>query len=168
MSVSIYQVAAPAFQQTLTALSAILGKAAAHARENGSDAAELVEARLAPDMFALARQVQIATDHAKGAMARLSGREVPKFPDDETTIEALQERIAKVLEFVNSVEVAELDGAEEREITLTVAKEELKLPALRYLVNFALPNFYFHATTAYDILRHKGVPLGKRDFIGAA
>ena len=168
MSLSIYQVAAPAFQQTLTALSAILGKAAAHAREQGSDPAELIDARLAPDMFALARQVQIATDHAKGAMARLSGREVPKFPDDETTFEALQERIAKVLEFVNSIEVGEMDGAEDREITLTVAKQEMKLPGLRYLMNFALPNFYFHATTAYDILRHKGVPLGKRDFIGAA
>src|SRR5687767_10539335 len=114
------------------------------------------------------RQVQIATDHAKGAAARLAGREVPKFPDNETSFDELKTRIARVMGFVSSVEVAEIDGSENRDITLNVAGKPTTFTGQHYLIHSALPNFYFHVTTAYDILRHKGVPLGKRDFLGSA
>lgn len=167
MPLSMYQASVPAFQQTLTALSAILDKAAAHAASAGVDPAELVSARLAPDMFPLSRQVQIATDHAKGAAARLAGREVPKYEDNETTFDELKARIARTLDFISSVEVAEIDGSEDKEISLALRDRTLNFTGQRYLVNFVMPNFYFHAVTAYDILRHKGVPLGKRDFMGA-
>jgi hypothetical protein len=151
----------------LTALSAVLDKAAEHAQANGIAEAELVEARLAPDMFPLSRQVQIATDHAKGATARLSGRDIPKYEDTERTIDELKARIAKTLDFVSSVEAAEIEGSEDRQVTLTIGGKPRTFGGQRYLLHFALPNFYFHVTTAYDILRHKGVPLGKRDFMGA-
>ena len=167
MPLSMYQASVPAFQQTLTALSAILDKAAAHAQSHGTNPAEFITARLAPDMFPLSRQVQIATDHAKGATARLSGREVPKFEDTEQSFGELKARIARVMEFISSVEVSEIDGSEDREITLPIRGEPMTLGGHRYLLHFALPNFYFHATTAYAILRHKGVPLGKADFMGA-
>jgi hypothetical protein len=110
--------------------------------------------------------VQIATDHAKGAVARLSGREVPKFDDTETTFEELKARIAKTLAFIKSVPAGEIDGSEAREITLTIGGNPRSFSGQQYLLHFALPNFFFHTTTAYDILRHKGVELGKRDFIG--
>lgn len=168
MQLSMYQASVPAFQQMLTALSAILDRASAHAQSHGTNPAEFITARLAPDMFPLSRQVQIATDHAKGAAARLSGREVPKFEDTETTFDELKARIAKVMDFVNSIEVSEIDGSEEREIIVPLRTRTLNLTGQRYLFHFALPNFYFHVTTAYDILRHKGVPLGKSDFMGAA
>ena len=166
MPLSMYQASVPVFLHTLTALSAILDKAAAHAHAQGLDEAELLAARLAPDMFALSRQVQIATDHAKGAAARLSGREVPKFEDVENSIEELKARIGKVMDFVSSVEVSEIDGSEEREIALTVRGQPRTYRGQRYLLHVALPHFYFHVTTAYGILRHRGVPLGKSDFIG--
>lgn len=166
MQLSMYQASVPVFQQTLTALSAILDKAASHAQSQGTDPAEFISARLAPDMFPFSRQIQIATDHAKGAAARLSGREVPKFEDTEQSFDELKARIAKVLDFVNSVEVAEIDGSEEREINLKIGGQPVVLTGMRYLLHFALPNFYFHATTAYGILRQKGVPLGKPDFMG--
>ena len=168
MPLSMYQASVPAFQQTLMALSAILDKATAHAQSQGTDPAELMAARLAPDMFPLSRQIQIATDHAEGATARLSGREVPKFEDSEQSFDELKARIAKVLDFINSVEVSEIDSSEGREITLTVGGQPMVFTGMRYLLHFALPNFYFHATTAYGILRQNGVPLGKRDFMGRA
>ena len=168
MPLSMYQVAAPTFQRMLTALSAVLDKAAEHARSEGIDPAEYVNDRLAPDMFPLVRQVQIATDHAKGAMARLAGREVPRFEDTEASFEELKQRIARTLEFVSSVETAELDGAEDREITLTLRSGSMAMNGQTYLLHFALANFYFHVTTAYAILRHRGVPLGKTDYIGRA
>ena len=164
----MYQASVPVFLQMLTALSAILDKAAEHARTNGTDPAELVNARLAPDMFPLARQVQIATDHAKGAAARLSGREIPKFEDNEATFEELKARIAKTLDFVSSVEVGEIDSSGDTEITLNIGGQPRTFTGQRYLLHSALPNFFFHVTTAYDILRAKGVPLGKRDYMGAS
>jgi hypothetical protein len=163
----MYHASVPPILQILTALSAVLDKAAEHAQANGIAEAELVDARLAPDMFPLSRQVQIATDHAKGAAARLSGRDIPKFEDTERTIDELKARIAKTLDFVSSVEAAEIEGSEDRQVTLTIGGKPRTFGGQRYLLHFALPNFYFHATTAYDILRHKGVPLGKRDFMGA-
>jgi hypothetical protein len=165
---SMYQASVPGFLRTLRALSAILDKAAEHCRTKNADPAETIAARLAPDMFPFARQVQIMTDHAKGATARLSGREPPKYADDETTFETLKARIAKTIAFVEGVPAAEIDGSEDRDVTLTIGGKPRTFKGQQYLVHFALPNFYFHAATAYDILRHRGVELGKRDFIGSA
>jgi len=166
MPISMYQASVPVFQRTLNALSAILDKAVAHALQERIDAATLLTARLAPDMLPFTSQVQIATDHAKGAAARLAGREVPKYPDTEQTFDELKARIAKTLDFIGSVPAAEIDGSEEREIALTIGGNPRTFKGQPYLLHFALPNFYFHVTTAYDLLRHKGVPIGKRDFIG--
>jgi hypothetical protein len=168
MPISMYQASVPAFRQTLGALDAILAKAAVFAEERRIDEAVLLGWRLAPDMFALARQVQIATDHAKGCCARLAGAEVPKWPDDETTFAALRARIARTLDFVQSFAPDAIDGSEERAIALTAGTRELRFTGQQYLVGFALPNFYFHATTAYAILRHCGLPLGKRDFLAVS
>ncbi len=168
MPISMYQASIPVCLQFLTALSALLDKASEHARAAGSDPAELVNARLAPDMFPLSRQVQIATDHAKGMAARLAGRDAPKYEDNETTVEALKARIAKTMDFVSAVEVAEIEGSAERQVSLTVGGKPMSFTGQRYLMHFALPNFFFHATTAYAILRSKGVALGKQDFMGAA
>jgi uncharacterized protein len=166
MAISMYQASVPAFLQMLNSLSAILGKAEAYAAERKIDPAVLLGYRLAPDMFPLARQVQIATDHAKGCSARLAGVDVPKYADDETSFGALRERIARTIEFVEDFRPEDIDGSEERDIALTAGTRELRFKGQQYLVNFALPNFYFHVTTAYDILRHCGVPIGKRDFLG--
>jgi hypothetical protein len=166
MSMSMYQASVPAFLQTLNALSAILAKAAAFAAERKLDQAVLLGWRLAPDMFPLARQVQIATDQAKGCCARLAGVEVPKWPDDETTFEALRTRIAKTVDYVQTFAPDALDGSEDRAITLMAGGSELRFTGQQYLVSFVLPNFYFHATTTYAILRHCGLPIGKRDFLG--
>jgi hypothetical protein len=163
----MHQSSVPVFLHFLKALSANLDRGEAHARAKGTEEAKLVEARLAPDMFPLSRQVQIATDHAKGAAARLSSRDVPKYEDNETTFAALRQRIAKTLDFVGSVTAAEVDGSEEREITLQIAGKPMTFAGHYYLLYFALPNFFFHVTTAYDIMRHNGVELGKRDFMGA-
>ena len=168
MAMSMYQASMPGFLRTLRALSAILDKAAEHCRGKNADPAELIGARLAPDMFPFSRQVQIMTDHAKGAAARLSGRDNPKYEDTESTFADLKARIAKTVAFVESVPAAEIDGSEERDVTLTIGGKPRTFKGQHYLVHFALPNFYFHATTAYDILRHKGVEVGKRDFIGTA
>ncbi|HEX9904280.1 MAG TPA: DUF1993 domain-containing protein [Propylenella sp.] len=166
MPISMYQASVPVFQRTLNALSAILDKAVAHALQERIDAATLLTARLAPDMLPFTSQVQIATDHAKGAAARLAGREVPKYPDTEQTFDELKARIAKTLDFIGSVPAAEIDGSEEREIALTIGGNPRTFKGQPYLLHFALPNFYFHVTTAYDLLRHNGVRIGKRDFIG--
>jgi uncharacterized protein len=166
MNISMYQASAPRFANTLKNLSAILDKAQAHAEMRKIDPLVLTSARLYPDMFALARQVQIACDTAKGAVARLAGIEVPKHEDSEKTIAELQARVAKTLDFIAGVKPAQLDGSEDREIVLRLQGNDVKFQGLQYLLGFAWPNFYFHATTAYDILRHNGVELGKRDFIG--
>lgn len=166
MPLSMSQASQPVFTQMLKALSANLDKAAAHAKAKGIDPSELVSASLAPDMFPLSRQVQIATDHAKGASARLSGRENPKFEDTEATLDELKARIAKAIDFVASVPASEIDGSEAKDITITVGGQPRTLKGERYLLHNALPNFFFHVTTAYDILRHKGVEVGKRDYMG--
>jgi hypothetical protein len=167
MPISMYQASVPGFLQMLNALAAILDKAEAYAAERKIDPAVLLGYRLAPDMFALARQVQIATDQAKGCCARLAGVEVPKYADDEATFADLRVRIARTIEFVQSFEPGDIDGSEARDIALTAGSRELHFKGEAYLVSFVLPNFYFHVTAAYAILRHCGVPLGKRDFLGA-
>jgi hypothetical protein len=166
MSMSLYQASVPAFLQTLRSLSAVLDKAEAFAAERKIDPAVLLGWRLAPDMFALTRQVQIMTDHAKGCCARLAGVDVPKWSDDETSFADLRARIARTIEFVQGFEPSDIDGAEQRDVTLSVAGRSISFKGQPYLVGFALPNFYFHATTAYAILRHCGVAIGKRDFLG--
>jgi uncharacterized protein len=163
---SMSEISQQVFLQMLKSLSANLDKAAAHVEANGVDASELLDARLAPDMFPLARQVQIATDHAKGATARLSGRDNPKYEDNESTFDQLQARIAKTIAFVASIPKGEIDGSEGKEVTITPGGKQRKLSGQRYLLGNALPNFFFHVTTAYDILRHKGVGVGKQDFLG--
>ncbi|HEY8246102.1 MAG TPA: DUF1993 domain-containing protein [Hyphomicrobium sp.] len=166
MALSMYQASVPAFQRTLKALDAILDKASANAAERKIDSAVLTAARLAPDMFTLARQVQLASDHAKGCPARLAGVPVPSFDDTEQTFPELKARIHKTLDFIGSLKPEQIDGSEGRDISLKAGPRELSFKGQEYLVLFALPNFYFHAATAYDILRHNGVPVGKLDFLG--
>jgi hypothetical protein len=166
MAVSIYDISVASFSRTLQSLSGILDKAIAYAAAKNIDGKVLVDARLFPDMFPLSRQVQIACDFAKGCSARLAGVEVPKYEDNESTLEELKARVAKTLSFIGTIRPEQLKGAEDRTITHEMRVMTLKLPGLQYLTGFALPNFYFHATTAYALLRHNGVELGKRDFIG--
>jgi len=167
MTLSMYSASLPVFVRQLGNLSAILAKAAAHAEAKKIDPSVLVTARLAPDMFALARQVQIATDGVKGCAARLAGIEVPGFPDTETTFPELQERIAKTVKFLQSVKAAQIDGTEEKAIHLKVGGRELDFTGQVYLLHFVIPNFYFHMTATYAILRHNGVEIGKQDFLGS-
>ena len=166
MSINLYQASVPSFLQTLGALSTILTKAAAHAETKKIDPSVLINARLAPDMYAFARQIQIATDHAKGAAARLANVEVPSFPDTETTFAELQTRITKTIDYIKTLKPAQFEGGETRDVTLKVGPQTMTWKGATYLFHFAFPNFYFHAATAYDILRHNGVEVGKRDFIG--
>ncbi|HEY6967035.1 MAG TPA: DUF1993 domain-containing protein [Burkholderiales bacterium] len=166
MPISMSQASAPRFAHMLKNLQAILAKAQAHCEARKIDPLALTSARLYPDMFPLSRQVQIACDSAKGAVARLAGIEPPKHEDTEKTFEELQARIAKTLEFIDSVKPAQIDGSEDREIVLKLRDREVQFKGVQFLLGFAWPNFYFHAATAYDLLRHNGVELGKRDFLG--
>ena len=168
MSLTMFSASVPLLTQMLGALSANLGKGAAYAEAKKIDPSVLLQYRLAPDMFPLARQVQIAADFAKGTAARLAGAEVPSWPDDETTIEQLQARIAKTLDFIGSLDAGKFDGSDAREIVLRPGTEkEQRFDGRSYLVNYAIPQFLFHVTTAYAILRHVGVDVGKKDFMGA-
>jgi hypothetical protein len=166
MSISMYQASSPRFINALKNLSAILDKAQAHAEARKIDPAVLMNARLFPDMFPLKRQVQIACDNAKGAVARLAGVEIPRHEDTEESIADLKARIAKTIAFVETIRPAQIDGSEERNVHLKLGAREVDWAGMQYLLGYALPNFYFHAVTAYDILRHCGVELAKRDYIG--
>ncbi|MBM7060559.1 DUF1993 family protein [Pseudomonas sp. UL073] len=167
MSLSMYQASIPTFRRTLTSLAAILAKGAAHAEAKQIDPSVFLNARLAPDMFPLVRQVQIASDAAKGGAARLAGVDVPSYPDVETSFAELQERIAKTLAFIDGLDAAQFEGAETRSVTLKLRDREVTFNGQDFLFGFAVPNLYFHLTTTYNILRHNGVELGKRDFLGA-
>ncbi len=166
MSLSMYQASIPVFVRMLNNLSALLGKAEAFAEAKKIDSTVLVQSRLAPDMFPLARQVQIATDGVKGCAARLAGVEVPSFPDTETTLPELRARIVKTIAFVESITAVQVNGSEERAITLKIGPREINFKGQTYLLDFVLPNLYFHITTTYAILRHNGVEVGKADFLG--
>jgi hypothetical protein len=166
MTISMYQASAPRFANTLKNLSAILDKAQAHADAKKLDPKIFTAARLYPDMFPMVRQVQAACDTAKGAVARLAGIQIPAHEDTEQTFEELKARIAKTISFIQTVQPAQIDGSEEREVVLKMRSGEVKFKGMQYLLGHALPNFYFHVTTAYDILRHNGVEVGKRDYIG--
>jgi hypothetical protein len=156
----------PVFAKTLGNLSAILDKGAAYAEQKKFDPAVLLGMRLAPDMFPLLRQVRIACDFAKGAVARLAGEEPPQWEDNEATIADLQARIARTIAYIEGFDPARFEGADTRRVTVMMRGEPVEYVGLPYLAHAVLPNFFFHATTAYDILRHAGVDLGKRDFIG--
>ena len=166
MSLSMYQASIPVFVQILSALSTVLDKAQTHAAAKKIDPAVLLAARLAPDMFPLSHQIQIACDFAKGAAARLAGTKVPSWPDNEKSFADLGERIRKTIDFVQAIKPAQIDGSEDRDVTISVAGQAVTFKGRPYLIQFVMPNFYFHATAAYAILRHNGVELGKRDFVG--
>jgi hypothetical protein len=162
----MYQASIPAFLRMLENLSTILDKAAAHAEAKKIDPAIFVSARLAPDMFPLGRQIKIATDIVKACAARLAGIEVPHFDDNEATFTELQARIAKTAAFLQSVSAEQINGSEDRNITPKFGSRELSFSGQDYLFNFVIPNFHFHMTTAYAILRHHGVEIGKYDYTG--
>lgn len=166
MTISMYQASVPYFLQMLGNLRNLLAKGAAHAEAKKFDPMVLFNARLAPDMLPLVRQVQIASDNAKGAAARLAGIDPPKFDDTETNYAQLTERIDKTLAFLKTLKPAQIDGSEERSVVLKVPNRTFEFKGLGYLVNFAIPNFTFHVVTAYNILRHNGVAIGKPDFLG--
>jgi hypothetical protein len=166
MPLTMYHASVPVFVRALTNLSAILRKAEEHAAAKKIDPAVLVNARLAPDMFPLSRQVQSASDSAKGCAARLAGMEVPRYEDTESTFPELQGRIAKTVAFMQGVSPEVIAGSEERKIVLKLRGQETSFSGQAYLLTFALPNFFFHVVTAYDILRHNGVEIGKADFLG--
>ncbi len=166
MTVSMFTASVPVYTQFLTSLSAILKKAAAHAEAKKIDPSIFINARLSPDMFALARQVQIATDHAKGSLARLAGVEIPAYADTEVTFDELEARIQKTLAYVKTFKPEQIDGTEGKEIVLTFGTQKFPFKGQAYLIQFALPNFYFHSSMAYAILRENGVEIGKRDFMG--
>lgn len=167
MQLSMYQASIPVFVRALGNLSAILDKAAANAEARKIDPPVFINARLAPDMFPLSRQVQSASDSAKGCAARLAGIEVPRYEDTETTFPELRARIAKTVTFMQGVKAAQVDGSEDRTITLKLRGREVNFSGREYLLNFVLPNFFFHATTAYAILRHNGLEIGKTDYLGS-
>jgi hypothetical protein len=156
----------PLFKTLLGALSSNLDKGAAYAEAKKFEPSVLLNSRLSPDMFPLSRQVQIATDQAKGGIARLAGLEVPAYADDEATFEQLKARIAKTIAFIDGVKASQIDGSENKQITLKMRSGDVTYAGQRYLIGSVIPNFTFHCTTAYNILRHNGVEIGKRDFLG--
>lgn len=167
MQMSMYAAFVPPVTRTLAALIKVLEKGAWFAEAKKIDPAVLLGARLAPDMFALTRQVQIASDTAKGGAARLAGLDVPSWADTESSFAELQDRVQRTIDFVAAIPQAQLDGSEEREVVLKLRSGDVHFTGYSYLTTFVLPNVYFHTTTAYSILRHNGVELGKRDFLGA-
>lgn len=164
---TMYEATIAPLKRTLTNLAAILKKGEEFADAKKIEHAVLLNARLFPDMYPLTRQVQIATDMSKGAAARLAGVEIPKYEDNETSFAELQARIAKTIAFIDTVKPAQMEGSELREVTITVRKVGLRFTGQDYLLKWVNPNVYFHVTTAYNILRHNGVELGKQDFLGA-
>ena len=166
MTVSMHEISVGVFSRMLNQLLVQMDKAEAYASERRFDVNVLLQDRLAPDMFPFLRQVRSATDHAKGASARLSGKPTPVFEDHEASFADLRARVQKTLDFLATVNPADLVGAEDRPITLKMGQSEVIEPGLGYLLERAMPNFYFHLTTAYAILRHNGVPVGKKDYLG--
>ncbi|TBO30460.1 DUF1993 domain-containing protein [Aquabacterium lacunae] len=162
----MYQAFVPGVSNTLQALSQVLAKGAAHCEARKIDPSAFLQSRLFPDMFPLVKQVQIACDMAKGGVARLAGFDNPKFDDNETTFAELQVRIERTLAFIRSVSPEQIDGSEGKVITLTLPSRTLEFTGQQYLTTFVIPNVYFHATTAYNLLRQGGVEVGKRDFLG--
>jgi hypothetical protein len=169
MTLTMHAVSVDVFVAMLGDLSKLLDKAAEHARAEGIDGATLVGARLAPDMFDLARQVQIACDHAKSCTARLAGQEPPVFEDSEKTLDELKARIDRTIGYVSGIDAKSLEGSDVRAITISTPRDfNFEMTGLQLLKDWSLPHFFFHVTTAYDILRHEGVAIGKQDFLAHA
>ena len=166
MKISMYQASIPVFIHSMKCLIGILEKGLKHAEARNFDPAVLVNSRIAPDMFPLSRQVQIVTDQAKGCGARLAGLEPPKFEDNETTIPELIARINRTIEYLQTLKPAQIDGTEDKAITLTFPGRTFNFVGHAYLLNFVIPNVFFHMTMTYALLRHNGVDVGKQDFIG--
>jgi hypothetical protein len=166
MAISMYQASIPQLTKMLTNLSNILKKGEEFASAKNLDSKALIEGQLAPDMFPLTKQIQIACDQVKNGMARIAGVEPPKFEDDEASFADLQERIAKTIAFANSLKPGQIDGTEAKEIKFSIKEWNFEFVGEQYLLTWIIPNFYFHVTTAYDILRHKGVEIGKSDYLG--
>ena len=166
MTISMYQASVPRFVNILGNLSDILDKAQAHVDAKKLDPAALTGYRLFPDMLPMSKQVQIACDTAKGVVARLAGVEIPAYEDKEKTLAELKARIAKTIDFIQTVAPAQIDGSEDREIVIRRGDKETRYKGMQFLLGHALPNFYFHVTTAYNILRHNGIEIGKRDYLG--
>ena len=168
MSLSMYHASAPVLAHGLNSLKNILDKAKAHAAARQIDASVLISGRLSPDMFPLYRQVHIATDMAKGCVARLAGADIPHYEDNETSFDTLLHRIEKTIAYIKTFTAGQIDGSEERHIQLNMPNGKFEFSGINYLLYFVIPNFYFHITTSYDILRHMGVELGKADYLGKA
>ena len=168
MAVSMFQISVPIFVRQLNGLAGCLKKAQALYAEKKYDESTLLGYRFYPDMFNFAKQVQIATDHARNCAALLAGLEAPKYEDNEKSIAELLARVERTIAWLNTVKPAQVDGTEGNAVTIKTRDREMKFTGLELLQNRSLPNFYFHITTAYDILRHNGVELGKRDFMGAS
>jgi len=166
MTIAVYDLTVPVYTRMLTNLLTIMDKAEANAAERKFDTAVLAGARLSPDMIPFRGQIMIATDHVKGSVSRLAGRDVPSWPDTEQTFDELRARIRKALDLLATITPADLDGSETRDVTLKLGGSDVQENGLVYLTQRALPNFYFHITTAYAILRANGAPIGKRDYIG--
>jgi uncharacterized protein len=166
MTISMHSASVPVFVRQLTAMLALLDKAQAHAEARKFDSANYLGLRLAPDMLPFTRQIQIAADMAKACVARLAGQDVPKWDDNEASLDDLRARIRKTIDYVQSVPAAQFDGSDDREILVpTRAGEPLRFSGEAYLKHYVLPNFFFHCTTTYALLRHAGVELGKKDFL---
>jgi uncharacterized protein len=167
MKISMHNMVADQCAPLLAAMSKILDKGAAYAEAKKFDVSVLVNSRLAPDMWPLSRQVQIASDMVKNGVARLAGQEAPRYEDNEQTIDELKARIAKTIDYIKSVPASAFEGAEDRDIKIPLRDRTLEMKGLDYLRGFVLPNFYFHASMVYALMRHNGVELGKKDFLGA-
>lgn len=166
MTISMYQASVPRFANILGNLSNILDKAQAHVDARKIEGTTLTSYRLFPDMLPMSVQVQIACDTAKGAVARLAGVPIPVDEDKETTLAELKARVEKTIGFIKSVSAAQIDGTEDKEVIITRRDKETRYTGMQFLLGHAIPNFYFHVTTTYNILRHNGVEIGKRDFLG--
>ena len=166
MKISMYALSHDVFKRALTQLQFVMEKAVANAKARNFETGVLVGARLAPDMLPFARQVQLASDFAKNSMARLAGIDPPKFEDTETTMDELFARVKKTLDFIDSVPAASVDGSEERDIKIALRDRTVEFKGLAFLQHWAIPNFFFHHVTAYNLLRHNGVDIGKKDFLG--
>jgi hypothetical protein len=166
MKISMYALSHDVFKKSLTQLQHVMEKGVANAKARSFDTSVLVSARLAPDMLPFSKQVQLTSDFAKNSMARLAGVDPPKFEDTETTMDELLARVKKTLEYIDTVPAAALEGSETRDIKIPLRDRTIEFKGLAFLQNWALPNFFFHFVTAYNLLRHNGVDIGKRDFLG--
>jgi hypothetical protein len=166
MKISMHAMSHDVFKKALTQLLHIMEKGVANAQARNFDVSVLVNARLAPDMFPFVKQIQLTSDFAKNSLARLAGIDPPKFEDSETTMDELVARVKKTLDYIGTVSPAALDGSETRDIRIPLRDRTLEMKGLPYLQNWAIPNFFFHYVTAYNLLRHNGVDVGKRDFLG--